>query len=518
LQLYFLSLIPIIEKVETMPRPLENVLFAIGNTPVIKINKLSPEGVNLYVKAESFNPMGSVKDRMALSTIEAAEASGELKPGQTVIEATSGNTGIGLAMVCAVKGSPLVVTMAESFSLERRKILRFLGAKVVLTPAELKGTGMVAKAVELAKAHGWFLVRQFENEANADAHSRTTAKEILATFEGDHLDFFVTGFGTGGTLKGTSRVLRKQSPKTKIIVCEPDNAQLLGSGIPQEREADGSPSGSHPNFRPHLVQGWSPDFIPKLAEEALAAGTVDQIIPIDGNKALQYTRDLAQKEGIFCGVSGGATFTGAMEIASTAPAGSNILCMLPDTGERYLSTPLFDSIVVEMSEEEWAVSRSTPNYRFDAATTGKPAVKAETQGETQTALDESALAFFKQAISDDENPVVLFALEWCEFCWSVRKLFAKLEIPYRAIDLDSVKYQQNNMGGKIRAVLLDQTGSPTIPQIFVGGKHLGGATDLFNAYKNGELAALLGHHEINIKAMPKGFEPASLLPGWLHKR
>jgi cysteine synthase A len=192
--------------------------------------------------------------------------------------------------------------------------------------------------------------------------------------------------------------------------------------------------------------------------------------------------------------------------------------MLPDTGERYLSTPLFDSIVVEMSEEEWAVSRSTPNYRFHAATTGKPAVKAETQGETETALDESALAFFKQAISDDENPVVLFALEWCEFCWSVRKLFAKLEIPYRAIDLDSVKYQQNNMGGKIRAVLLDQTGSPTIPQIFVGAKHLGGATDLFNAYKNGELAALLGHHEINIKAMPKGFEPASLLPGWLHKR
>ena len=192
-----------------MSKPLENILCAVGNTPIFRINKLSPGAVNMYVKAEGFNPMGSVKDRMAVSTIEAAEKSGELKPGQTVIEATSGNTGIGLAMVCAVKGYPLVVTMAESFSLERRKILRFLGAKVVLTPAELKGTGMVAKAVELAKAHGWFLVRQFENEANADAHSRTTAEEILASFDEEQLDYFVTGFGTGGTLKGTSRVLKK---------------------------------------------------------------------------------------------------------------------------------------------------------------------------------------------------------------------------------------------------------------------------------------------------------------------
>ena len=501
-----------------MTRPLENILAAVGNTPIIKINKLSPEGINMYVKAEGFNPMGSVKDRMAVSTIEAAEASGELKPGQTVIEATSGNTGIGLAMVCAVKGYPLVVTMAESFSLERRKILRFLGARVVLTPAELKGTGMVAKAVELAKAHGWFLVRQFENEANADAHSRTTAEEILASFEGQQLDFFVTGFGTGGTLKGTSRVLKKKSPKTKIVVCEPDNAQLLGSGIPQARESDGSPSGSHPNFRPHLVQGWSPDFIPRLTEDAIAAGTVDQIVPIDGNKALQFTRELAQKEGIFCGVSSGATFTAAMEIAKTAPAGSNILCMLPDTGERYLSTPLFDSIVLEMSEEEWEVSRSTPNYRFDSATTGKSKAKPEVQDETPPALDESALAFVKQAITDSENPIVLFALEWCEFCWSVRKLFAKLDIPYRAIDLDSVQYQENNQGGKIRAVLLDQLGSPTIPQIFIGEQHIGGATDLFASYKNGELKKLLATQKITMKVMPESFEPASLLPGWLHKR
>ena len=501
-----------------MSRPLENILFAVGNTPIIKINKLSPDSVNMYVKAEGFNPMGSVKDRMAVSTIEAAESSGELKPGQTVIETTSGNTGIGLAMVCAVKGYPLVVTMAESFSIERRKILRFLGAKVVLTPAELKGTGMVSKAVELAKAHGWFLVRQFENEANADAHSRTTAEEILTSFEGEQLDFFVTGFGTGGTLKGTSRVLKKKSPNTKIIVCEPDNAQLLGSGIPQERDADGSPSGSHPNFRPHLVQGWSPDFIPRLTEDAIAAGTVDQIVPVSGNRALQFTRDLAQKEGIFCGVSSGATFTAAMEVAKTAPAGSNILCMLPDTGERYLSTPLFDSIVPEMSEEEWEVSRSTPNYRFDAATTGKAEVKTGEEDETPRPLDELALDFVSQAVSDGESPIVLFALEWCEFCWSVRKLFAKLEIPYRAIDLDSIQYQENNLGGKIRAVLLDQLGSPTIPQIFINGQHIGGATDLFAAYKNGELKGLLESQDIAMKDMPKGFEPASLLPGWLHKR
>jgi len=501
-----------------MTTAFESILGTIGNTPIIKINKLAPQGINMYVKAEGFNPMGSVKDRMAISTIEAAEASGELKPGQTVIEATSGNTGIGLAMVCAVKGYPLVVTMAESFSIERRKILRFLGAKVVLTPAELKGSGMLAKAVELAKAHDWFLVRQFENEANANAHTRTTAEEILATFKDEQLDYFVTGFGTGGTLKGTSRALKAKSPGTQIIVCEPDNAQLLGSGIPQPREDDGSPAESHPNFRPHLVQGWSPDFIPKLTEDAIAAGTVDRIVPIAGDKALVYTRELAQKEGIFCGVSSGATFTAAMDVAQDAPAGSNILCMLPDTGERYLSTPLFDDIVVEMSEEESEISRSTPNYRFDAATTGKKAPEPAAQDETPATLDEQALAFVEQVTSDASQPIAFFALEWCEFCWSVRKLFAKLDIPYQALDLDSVKFQEDDLGGKIRAVLLDQLGSPTIPQIYIGGKHIGGATDLFSAYSSGELGRMLTEHDISMKEMPEEFEPASLLPGWLHKR
>jgi cysteine synthase A len=501
-----------------MSKPLANILGAIGNTPIFKINKLAPDNINMFVKAESFNPMGSVKDRMAIATIEAAEASGELQPGQTVIEATSGNTGIGLAMVCAVKGYPLVVTMAESFSLERRKILRFLGAKVVLTPAELKGSGMLAKAVELADAHDWFLVRQFENEANADAHTRTTAEEILAAFTDQPLDYFVTGFGTGGTLKGTSRVLRQKSAGTKIVVCEPDNSQLLGSGIPQARDADGNPSESHPNFRPHLVQGWSPDFIPKLAEDALAAGTVDQILPVSGEKALQYTRDLAQKEGIFCGVSSGATFTAAMEVAKSAPDGSNILCMLPDTGERYLSTPLFDDIPVEMTAEELEVSCSTPNYRFDAATTGKKADPGDDEEDVAVDLDEDALAFVQQVTSDAEQPVVLFALEWCEFCWSVRKLFAELDIPYLAVDLDSVKFQEDDRGSKIRAVLLDQLGSPTIPQIYVGGKHMGGATDMFTAYSSGELTSLLSSYSITMKEMDEDFEPASLLPGWLHKR
>ena len=219
----------------------ENILGTIGNTPVVKLNKIGPQHVNLYVKIESFNPMGSVKDRLALGVIENAEQAGDLKPGQTVIEATSGNTGSGLAMVCAQKGYPLVVTMAENFSVERRKMMRFLGVKVVLTPAALKGSGMLAKAVELAEKHDWFLVRQFENEANADAHSRTTAPEILAAFADDGLDYWVTGFGTGGTLKGVARVLKEKSPGTKIIVCEPDNVPILGSGIPQERDDDGSP-------------------------------------------------------------------------------------------------------------------------------------------------------------------------------------------------------------------------------------------------------------------------------------
>jgi len=488
-----------------------NILATIGNTPVVRINRLAPDEVNLFVKCESFNPMASVKDRMAQSTIEAAEASGQLQPGQTVIEATSGNTGIGLAMVCAVKGYPLVLTMAESFSVERRRILRFLGARVVLTPAELKGSGMLAKAEELAAAHGWFLVRQFENEANAEVHTRTTALEILEAFRDRPLDYFVTGFGTGGTLKGTSQVLRERSPKTRIMVCEPDNSPLLGSGLPQSRKPDGAPAESHPSFRPHLMQGWSPDFIPKLTEDARAAGAIDEIVPVAGSEALRCARELARQEGIFCGTSGGGTFAGALSVARKAPAGSNILCMLPDTGERYLSTPLFDDIATEMTDEEQQISRSTPGYRFDVKSATAPA-------DEQAPLAPQAVQFVEQAVSEPQQPVVLFALEWCEFCWAVRKLFKKLEVPYRAVDLDSVEFQQDDLGGKIRAALKARLGLSTIPQIFVGGSHVGGATDLFSALSDGRLEAMLKRSGVAMRPPEADFEPQSLLPGWLHKR
>jgi len=340
----------------------DSILGTVGDTPVVRINRLAPEGVNLYVKVEAFNPLGSVKDRLALGVIEAAEKSGALKPGQTVIEATSGNTGIGLAMVCAAKGYPLVVTMAESFSIERRRLMRFLGAKVVLTPAALRATGMIDKTIELAKAHGWFMTRQFENEANPDIHSRTTAVEILRDFEGEQLDYWVTGYGTGGTLKGVGRVLREKSPKTKIVVCEPQDAQLLGSGEAQARNADGTPSAGHPAWKPHPMQGWTPDFIPKLTGDAVDLRLADQILPIPGSEAIRLSQELAKKEGIFCGITSGATFAGALQIAATAPKGSNILAMLPDTGERYLSTPLFADVPADMTEEEQAIFRSTPMF------------------------------------------------------------------------------------------------------------------------------------------------------------
>jgi cysteine synthase A len=334
-----------------------NILETIGKTPVVKIGKLSPPNVNLYVKIEAFNPLGSVKDRLALGIIEAAERSGALKPGQTVVEATSGNTGIGLAMVCAQKGYPLVVTMAESFSIERRRLMRFLGAKVILTPAPEGATGMVRKTIALAKKNGWYYTRQFENEANADYHSRTTAKEIVADFAGERLDYWVTGFGTGGTLKGVGRVLAKERPEVKVVVSEPADAPMLTSATPQERESDGSAKSRHPAWKPHPIQGWSPDFIPKLTGDAVDMGIVDQVITIPGPVAMQWSRQLAMNEGIFVGTSSGATFAAAIEVCASAPKGATILCMLPDTGERYLSTPLFGDILAEMNEEELAIAR-----------------------------------------------------------------------------------------------------------------------------------------------------------------
>ncbi len=301
-----------------------SILSTIGNTPIIRINQLAPDHVNMYVKAEFFNPLSSVKDRLAFAIINDAEQKGLLKPGQTVIEATSGNTGIALAMVCAAKGYSFVAVMTETFSIERRKVMRALGAKVVLTPAAERGTGMVRIAEQLAEKNGWFLAGQFENPANPEYHRNTTAPEILKDFAGEALDYFVSGYGTGGTITGVGEVLKAARPDIQIIAAEPEGASLLAGK----------------EWAPHKIQGWTPDFIPKV----LNRDTIDQIIPIDDDVAIQTARLLAQNEGIFCGISSGATFATALKVAKSAPVGSTILAMLPDTGERYLTTLLFDGI------------------------------------------------------------------------------------------------------------------------------------------------------------------------------
>ena len=342
----------------------DSILDTVGDTPVVRINNLAPPGAWLYVKVEAFNPAASIKDRLALNIIEAAERAGTLKPGQTVVEATSGNTGIGLAMVCAQKGYPLVVTMADSFSIERRRLMRMLGAKVVLTPRAQKGTGMYMKAAELAEKHGWFLARQFETAANADIHEATTAREIVGVFAGDRLDYVVTGYGTGGTVTGLARVLRRERPETKIILTEPANAQLVGSGVAQQRDAHGGPTASHSRFEPHPIQGWTPDFIPNILQECIDRGGHDELIPVTGADGIAWAKKLAQREGILTGISGGATFAIALKIAERAEPGAVILCMLPDTGERYLTTPLFADIPEDMDAEELAASQSTPGCQM----------------------------------------------------------------------------------------------------------------------------------------------------------
>jgi cysteine synthase A len=348
-------------------RRFESIVDTIGDTPCVRVNHLAPKGVRLYVKAEYFNPASSVKDRLAVSIIEEAERRGDLKPGQTVVEATSGNTGIGLALVCAAKGYPLVVTMADSFSIERRKLMRFLGAKVVLTPRAAKGMGMYLKAKELADKNNWFLARQFETADNAKIHENTTAREIMADFAGEKLDYFVSGYGTGGTLTGVGRVLRKERPETKIVLCEPANAALVNSGTAQQRGAANAPAVGHPAWQPHPIQGWTPDFIPYVLQEAIDKKFFDQVITIAGPVGIEWSRKLAQKEGIFTGISGGATFAAAMQVAEKAGAGSTILCMLPDTGERYLSSPLFEGIAEGMTPEETELMKSTPGYHMPDA-------------------------------------------------------------------------------------------------------------------------------------------------------
>ncbi len=345
-------------------RRLDSILDTVGDTPVVRINRIAPDHVTVYVKFEAFNPAGSVKDRLALNIIEAAERDGRLKPGQTVVEATSGNTGIGLAMVCAAKGYPLVITMADSFSIERRKLMRFLGARVVLTPRAQKGLGMYHKAKELAEANGWFLASQFETPDNADIHETTTAAEILGDFEGQRLDYFVTGYGTGGTVTGVGRVLRRERPDTKIILSEPANAQIVGSGRVNDRNEAHQPTASHPDFQPHPIQGWTPDFIPWVLQEAIDKELYDELIPVAGPDGIHWSRELARKEGIFTGVSGGSTFAVTMGLAETAPEGSVLLCMLPDTGERYLSTPLFEGVTEDMDDDEMALSLSTPGFQL----------------------------------------------------------------------------------------------------------------------------------------------------------
>jgi len=302
----------------------DSILGTIGRTPIVRIQRSAPKHVSMYVKCEFFNPLSSVKDRLAIAIIEDAEQRGTLKPGQTVVEATSGNTGIALAMVCAAKGYPFVATMAESFSVERRKIMRMLGARVILTPAAERGTGMVRKAEELALKHGWFLARQFENPANPAYHRNTTGPEILSDFAGRRLDFFISGWGTGGTLTGAGEMIRLARPEVKIIAVEPENAALL-SGKP---------------FTPHKIQGWTPDFVPAVLNREVP----HRILTVTDAEAIEASRTLARSEGIFCGISSGGTFAAARKIASEAPQGAVIVAMLPDTAERYLSTPLFEGI------------------------------------------------------------------------------------------------------------------------------------------------------------------------------
>jgi len=309
-----------------------NILETIGHTPVVRINRLARDHVEMFVKIEFFNPMASVKDRLAIGIIEDAEKRGELKPGQTVVEATSGNTGIALAMVCAAKGYPFVSFMVETFSVERRKLMRALGAKVILTPKEEKGTGMVHRAAEAAERNGWFLARQFENEANPAYHRNTTGPEILRDFADRGLDYFVTGWGTGGTLTGAGEMLKLARPNLKVIATEPEGASLLAGK----------------DWTPHKIQGWTPDFVPKVLKRDVA----DQIIPVTDDEARDTARDLAAQEGILTGVSGGGTVAAALKVAAQAPKNSTVLAMIPDTGERYISTYLFEGIN-EGSDEDW---------------------------------------------------------------------------------------------------------------------------------------------------------------------
>ena len=485
----------------------DSIIDVIGNTPLVRINRLAPTGVTMYAKLEAQNPGGSVKDRMAAMCIEAAEKEGRLKPGQTVVECTSGNTGIGLAVVCAAKGYPLVCVMSESFSVERRKIMRFYGARVVLTPAHLKGAGMLHKAQELEAEHGWFNVHQFENESNARAHELHTGPEIVAALGGKGPDYFVTGSGTGGTFLGVGTHLRKVSPATKICMAEPDNSALLYSDVKTEYQENGVFKDPHPVWRPHLIQGWTPDWIPKLVADGVENVGYDCLLQVGGHEAMRCARELAVKEGIFTGVSGGATLAAALEVAAKAEEGAVVVFMVPDTAERYLSTPLFEGISADMNAEELEISRSTPLYRFDVQ-------QAPPQAPTVEATDD-ARNKVREVIKD--NAVAIFSLQYCEFCWSATKFFEAAGIPFEVLNVDELRYVKGAFGGKMRTALAEISEAKTFPQVFIGGEFVGGATDVFNQFKDGSLQPKLKETGVEWNTAYSD-DPYNFLPKWLHAR
>jgi cysteine synthase A len=488
----------------------QNILSTIGKTPLVKLsNRINPTESDIYVKVEAMNPGGSVKDRLALGIIEWAEQEGHLAPGQTVVECTSGNTGIGLAMVCAQKGYPLVVVMAESFSIERRKLMRFLGAKVILTNPAHKGSGMLIKAKELSEQHGWFLPRQFENQANSAIHETTTAPEILEALGDDTpLDHFFVSYGTGGTMKGCSRHLRQQSPTTQIHVAEPDNAPLLYSNVKSEWNADSTVKVPHPLWRPHLLQGWTADFLPKLVQEAQDEELIDHVVHVNGDKAMETSRELGQKEGILTGPSGGGTVSAALAFArdtSKCLPGSTIVAVLADTGERYLSTPLFADISADMNQEERDIAASTPS--------------AEPPSIDLPPVDPASMEFVTtRSKGTVEVPIVVWSLQSCEFCWTAFGLLEALglerDVDYAVIDIDSFQYAKDNQGNKYRAALHACTSVNTFPQVFVKGEFVGGAVDLCMLWKEEKLKGML-EQEAGLVLSDWDGDPFEFLPKWM---
>lgn len=498
-----------------------SILETIGKTPIIHLapnSALNHTTSNIYLKLESENPGGSVKDRLSIAVIEWAEHFGKLQKGQTVIEASSGNTGIGMAMVCAKKGYPYVCVMSESFSIERRKLMRFLGAKVILTNPAHKGTGMVIKAKELADKHGYFWPNQFENEANAWIHEKTTGPEILGAFQeaSIQLHHLVCSYGTGGTLLGIGRYLRKHSPHTQIHVCEPSNAPMLYSEIPTKYPATATeedsvgteyPSTSfelpHPVWRPHLLQGWATDFIPRLVSSATDEKLYDSVLHVGGHDAIEMAKKLARNEGILSGTSGGGTLSAALTFAKgLSEDGKNIVVMIPDTGERYLSTPLFENIPADMTEEELEIAKSTPSTPPPAP--GLPPVTKQ------------ATEWVKNKVGSSK--VVVFSLEYCEFCWTLTSFLDALGVSYDKIDIDNFMYAKDNVGNQYRAALCEWTQCATFPQFFVLGEFVGGAVDACMMWKKGKLQKLF--KKANVKSADGKFnnysgDPFEFLPKWM---